>query len=94
MPRYYFHVQCDGTEPSNDAEGIEMADEEAAWDEAISTCGQMIHDVDGAMRAGTVWQMEVTDEAGDSVFRLFFRTEIGAAARRKSPRSGSPPSGK
>jgi hypothetical protein len=90
MPRYYFHVQC-GTESSVDAEGIEMADEGAAWDEAISTCGQMIHDIDGAMRAGTVWQMEVTDEAGDSLFRLFFRTEIGAAARRKSPGSGSSP---
>jgi hypothetical protein len=47
-------VQCDGTEPPNDAEGIEMTDEGAAWDEAISMCGQMIHDVDGAMRAGTV----------------------------------------
>jgi len=42
----------------------------------------MIHDVDGAMRAGTVWQMEVTDDAGNSVFRLFFRAESGAAARR------------
>jgi hypothetical protein len=83
MPRYYFHVHCAGTEPSVDIEGIEMADERAAWDEAISTCGQMIHDVDGAMRAGTAWRMEVTDEAGDSVFRLYFRTEIGAAARRE-----------
>jgi hypothetical protein len=88
MPRYYFHVQCDGAEPSIDTEGVELPDEGAAWDEAISTCGQMIHDIDGAMRAGTVWQMEVTDEAGDSVFRLFFRTEIGAAARRKTLGSG------
>lgn len=90
MPRYFFHVQC-GTESSIDAEGVEMADEGAAWDEAISTCGQMIHDMDGAMRAGTVWRMEVTDEAGDTVFRLFFRAEIGAAARRESPGAGSYP---
>ena len=82
MPRYYFHVHCAGTEPSVDAEGIEMADETAAWDEAISTCGQMIHDIDGAMRAGTVWRMDVTDDAGHSVIRLFFRAEIGATARR------------
>lgn len=81
MPRYYFHVHCEGTEPSVDAEGIEMADERAAWEEAISTCGQMIHDVDGAMRAGKVWQMEVTDDAGDRVFRMSFRAEIGTAAR-------------
>jgi hypothetical protein len=93
MPRYYFHVQC-GTESSIDAEGIEMADEGAAWVEAISTCGQMIHDIDGAMRTGTVWQMEVTNEAGDSMFRLFFRTEIGAAARRKSPGWGASPNKK
>jgi hypothetical protein len=82
MPRYFFHVHCDGTEPSVDAEGTEMADEGAAWDEAISTCGQMIQDVDGAMRAGAVWRMEVTDDAGNRVFRLFFRAESGAAARR------------
>jgi hypothetical protein len=88
MPRYYFHVQC-GTESSIDLEGVEMADEKSAWHEAVSTCGQMIHDVDGAMRAGTVWQMEVTDEAGDSVFRLFFRTESGAAARRRPSGSGA-----
>jgi len=30
----------------------------------------------------SVWQMEVTDDAGNSVFRLFFRAESGAAARR------------
>ena len=83
MPRYFFHVHCDGVEPSLDAEGIELADEAAAWDEAISTCGQMIHDIDGALRAGTVWRMEVTDVAGNSVFRLFFRAESGAAARRE-----------
>lgn len=83
MPRYFFHVRCDGAEPSVDAEGIELADEGAAWDEAISTCGQMIHDVDGAMRADTIWQMEVTDEAGNSLFRLFFRAESGAVARRE-----------
>jgi hypothetical protein len=83
MPRYYFHVHCEGTEPSVDTEGVEMADEGAAWDEAISTCGQMIHDIDGAMRAGTVWRMEVSDQAGNSVIRLFFRAEIGAVASRK-----------
>jgi len=83
MPRYYFHVHCEGTEPSIDGEGVEMTDEAAAWNEAISTCGQMIHDADGAMRAGKIWQMDVTDAAGNTVFRLFFRAEIGAAAGRE-----------
>jgi hypothetical protein len=82
MPRFYFHVYCEGTEPSVDGEGIEMADEGAAWNEAISTCGQMIHDLDGAMRAGTVWQMEVTDDAGNRIFLLFFRAEVSATAQR------------
>jgi hypothetical protein len=46
MPRYYFHVSCEGTEPS------------------------------------TVWQMEVTDDAGNRIFLLFFRAEVSATAQR------------
>jgi hypothetical protein len=43
----------------------------------------MIRDLDGAMRVGTVWQMEVTDHAGNSIFCLVFRAESGADARHR-----------
>ena len=47
MPRYYFHVHYNGEPASTDAEGVELAGDDAAWAEATGACGQMISDLDG-----------------------------------------------
>jgi hypothetical protein len=88
MPRFFFNVSYDG-EVGRDSEGVELADHEAAWSEAIGSCGQMISDLDGAMKDATAWRMEVTDHVGTPLFRVCFQAERveGAAppARKDSP---------
>ena len=75
MPRYYFQVHYNDEPPSTDAEGIELADDDAAFAEATGSCGQMIRDLDGALQANTDWRMEVTNAHGITLFRLLFRAE-------------------
>ena len=75
MPRYYFQVYLNGESASIDTEGVELADEDAAFVEATTSCGQMIHDLDGSLRAPTEWRMEVANARGTTLFRLFFRAE-------------------
>jgi hypothetical protein len=82
MPRYFFHVYYAGEDPATDAEGIELAGDEDAWVEATSSCGQMIRDLDGALRADTEWRMDVADGRGVALYRLFFRAERIGAVRR------------
>ncbi|WEX10584.1 hypothetical protein [Chelativorans sp. AA-79] len=63
MPRYFFHVagECARTAANSD---IELPDPNAAWSEAITTCGEMIKDLDGTLPIGTDWKMEVADDDG------------------------------
>ena len=75
MPRYYFHVYLNGEPASADTEGVELAGEDTAFAEATAACGQMIHDLDGSLRAPTDWRMEVVNAQGTALFRLFFRAE-------------------
>lgn len=75
MPRYFFHVFYEGELSQTDAEGVELANDDAAWAEAASACGQMISDIDGSMRPNASWWMEVADANGKRLFRLTFRAE-------------------
>jgi hypothetical protein len=75
MPRYFFQVYLNGEAASTDTEGVELSGDDAAFTEATASCGQMIHDLDGSLRAPTEWRMEVADVRGTTLFRLFFRAE-------------------
>ena len=52
-----------------------MADDDAAWVEATTACGEMLRDLDGALKAGPEWRMEVLRESGEVVYRLTFSAE-------------------
>jgi hypothetical protein len=56
-------------------EGVELAGDDAAFVEATTSCGQMISDLDGSLRAPVDWHMEVANAGGTTLFRLFFRAE-------------------
>ena len=94
MPRYFFHVYHNGEPASTDAEGVELAGDDAAWAEATGACGQMISDLDGSMLANSDWRMEVANARGTRLFRLAFcakRTAVErlpavAKGRRARPR--------
>ena len=74
MPRYFFHVHY-GDESYVDEVGEDLADDHAAWLEATSSTGESIRDLDGRLKPGTDWRMDVT--AGD---RLLYVIEVKARA--------------
>lgn len=73
MPRYFFHLQ-DGKDIP-DSEGTELADPKAARIEAIRAGGAMLRDL-ASYWDGTEWRMDVTDEAGTTLFKLRFSAEV------------------
>ena len=60
MPRYFFNIYHE-TEQIN-LQGEELPDKHAAWKEATVMAGQILQDMDGKLKPGQWWQMEVTDE--------------------------------
>ena len=66
MPRYFFNVYHDRAEL--DEEGEELPDMQAAWREATMTAGQIIQDLDGKLRPGKDWRLEVTDEFANPLY--------------------------
>ncbi|UPJ52756.1 hypothetical protein IVB30_16360 [Bradyrhizobium sp. 200] len=73
MPRYFFNVYHDG--PELDEEGEELPDAQAAWHEATVTAGQIIQDLDGRLRPGKDWRMEVTDEFANRLYVIHLYAE-------------------
>ena len=77
MPLYFFNFSR-GSVPearSFKNEGLELVDNDAAWEEATTACGEKLREMDGSLRPGDGWKMEVTDAAGKAVFSLRFTTE-------------------
>lgn len=66
MPRYFFNVYHDRAEL--DEEGEELPDVQAAWREATVTAGQIIQDLDGRLKPGKDWRLEVTDEFANPLY--------------------------
>jgi len=73
MPRYFFHVYHD----SNDVDdvGEELPDKHAAWQEATVTAGQILQGLDGRLKPGHDWRMEVTDEFQNRLYLLHISAE-------------------
>ncbi|ANW02512.1 hypothetical protein LMTR13_22420 [Bradyrhizobium icense] len=46
----------------------ELPDLQAAWQEATLTAGQIIQDLDGRLRPGKNWRMDVTDEFANPLY--------------------------
>jgi hypothetical protein len=89
MPRYFFNVYYERAEL--DEEGEELPDAQAAWHEATVTAGQIIQDLDGKLRPGQDWRLEVTDEFANPLYVIDVRAPIGSsravvpATRRPGP---------
>jgi hypothetical protein len=66
MPRYYFHIRH-GERNFPDEIGEDLPDKDAAWREATITAGKVLADLDGTLKPGQEWRMEVTDEAGNLI---------------------------
>jgi len=75
MPLYFYRITYGAGAPAWPHEGVELADDEAAWVEATTACGEMLRDLDGALKAGPEWCMEVAKESGEVLYRLTFSAE-------------------
>jgi uncharacterized protein DUF6894 len=77
MPLYFFNFSR-GSVPEMAPfknEGLELVDNDAAWEEATTACGEKLREIDGSLRPGDGWTMKVTDAAGEAVFSLRLTTE-------------------
>jgi hypothetical protein len=73
MQRYFFHVYHE--QPEIDQEGEELPDKHAAWKEATVMAGQTLQSLDGKLKPGLGWRMEVTDEFANALYVLHIHAE-------------------
>ncbi|MET3972454.1 hypothetical protein ACVWXN_000172 [Bradyrhizobium sp. i1.4.4] len=79
MPRYFFKVL--NLDPTTDVQSEDLPDDEAAWREATVYAGQLFKDIDGKLRPGKEWGVEVTDEAGKANLQHSYQYEIQEVGR-------------
>jgi hypothetical protein len=78
MSRYFFHVQ-DGS-PVLDNEGLELPNLDAAREEAIRSCGELVRELPKALKKGDPFRLWVTDEPngrGRTIFTVKVAAENG-----------------
>lgn len=80
MPRYFFHT--DGSAPFHDATGVDLADDDAAWSQAVVAFGELLRDIDGKLPDGEEITITVVDEAGRPIATLRFAGERSRAPMR------------
>ena len=68
MPRYYFHIYHD--QPQRDYVGTELPDKHRAWEEATVRAGRTLQGLDGNLKPGHEWRMDVTDEFANPLYVL------------------------
>jgi hypothetical protein len=68
MPRYFFNIIHDTNQP--DLEGEELPDVHEAWKQATGTAGKTIQNIDGKLRPGHDWRLQVTDEFANTLYEL------------------------
>jgi hypothetical protein len=73
MPRYFFTV-LDGHKSTLKNEGLDLPDNDAAWVEATTACGELLRNLNGRLRPGDHWSMRVKDEVGTDLYVLEFKT--------------------
>ena len=68
MPKYFFNAS--DVAPNIDDMGEELPSNEAAWREATIVAAQIFRDVDGSLRPGQDWALEVADESRKPLFHI------------------------
>jgi hypothetical protein len=74
MPRYRFQVRR-GRFSSGSSVEVALDDTEAAWAEAAAICADLSRDIMSELKARPEWQMDVTDETGQALFKFRFVAE-------------------
>lgn len=74
MPRYFFHLRHQ--HESSDSDGIDLPDFEAAWAEAVRTCGEMLRDFEGSLGPERPFELTVSDGERKVLGRLRISVEF------------------
>jgi hypothetical protein len=69
MPLFYFRIPKDPYSGASD-QGIELADQNAAWVEMTKVCGDLAGNVSRNLKQNTEWQLELLDQSRKPVFRI------------------------
>ncbi len=77
MPRFYFNVSSGARVRDQDDLGKELPDQEAAWEVATRYAGESLRDLDGDLRPGDDWMLDVQSETGARVFQILIRASMG-----------------
>jgi hypothetical protein len=75
MPRYFFHVQDSSTVLDN--EGLELPNLDAAREEAIRACGEIVRELPEALKKGDPFRLWLTDDP-DGRGRTIFTVKVAA----------------
>ena len=75
MPRYFFHIHHERTQ--SDLKGMELPDKHHAWEEATIRAGKALQGLDGNLKPGHEWRMDVTDEFANPRYVLHISAEKG-----------------
>jgi Domain of unknown function (DUF6894) len=73
MPRYFFDVHDNS--PSLEEVGEELPNDEAAWHEATITAGEIFKNIDGKIRPGQKWSLDVADQNRNPLFLIRISTK-------------------
>ena len=71
---YFLRVFTNGTQ-RHQTEGITFPSRQELWHEASTSAGEIIREMDGNMHPGLDWRMDVSDSAGDLIYRFSFKAE-------------------
>jgi len=69
MPLYFFRIR-NGRYSGASEQGIELADNNAAWQELTTSCADMVSGICRKLGRDTQWEMELLDELKRPVFRI------------------------
>jgi hypothetical protein len=88
MPLYFFRIR-NGRYSGASEQGIELADNNAAWQELTSSCADMVGGICRKLGRNAQWEMELLDKLKQPVFRICLvadsLSESKSAADKKRP---------
>ena len=70
MPRFFFDVHHGSETRYLDRIGEELPDRVSAWRMASTYAGESIRDLDGGLKLGDEWCLDVNDDQGRTLCRI------------------------